>query len=67
MGTAVRRAVEAEDIGDFPLGGAGLARLALWWAVGGVRPHGVTPAWAGACPRKAGGRMGCGSSPDAAG
>ena len=67
MGTAVCLAVEAEDIGDCPRGGAGLAHLAPWRAGGGVRRHGVTPAWAGAGPRRAGGRTGCGSSPEAAG
>src|SRR5262249_20143365 len=67
MVTAVGLAVEAEESGDFPRWGAGLAHLWAWWAVGGMRWHGVTPAWAGGSPRRGGGRTGCGSSPDAAG
>jgi hypothetical protein len=67
MGTAVCRTIEAEDIGDFPRWGAGLAHCCPTWAVGGMRRHGVTPAWAGVGPRRARGRMDCGSSPDAAG
>ena len=67
MGTAVRLAIEAEDIGDFPRWDAGLAPFGLSWAVGGMRPHGITPAWAGVGPRRAGDRTGCGVSPDAAG
>jgi hypothetical protein len=67
MVTAVWLAVEAEDIGAFPRWGAGRAHLYAWWAGGGRRWHGVTPAWAGVDPRRAGGRTGCGSSPEAAG
>ena len=51
MMTAVRLPVEAQDIGDFPRWGAGLAPYGLLWAVGGMRSHGVTPAWAGVGPR----------------
>src|SRR4029434_3581859 len=67
VGTAVGLPIEAEDIGDFPRGGTGLAHLGLSGTGGGVRRHGVTPAWAGAGPRRAGGRRGCGSSRDTAG
>src|SRR4029453_11999082 len=56
MVTAVRLTVEAKDIGDFPRWGAGLAPFGLPWAVSGRRPHGMTPAWAGVGPRRAGGR-----------
>jgi hypothetical protein len=67
MGTAVCLAGEADDIGDVPPGGAGLALCCCWGAGGGGRRHGVTPVEAGPWPRRAGGRTGGGSSPEAAG
>jgi len=67
MGTAGGRPLEAEDIGDFPRGTAGLTHVGPTWAVGGMRRHGGTPAWRGVGPRKADGRTGGGSLPDAAG
>jgi hypothetical protein len=67
MRTAVALPIEAEDLGDFPPWGAGLAQGCRPWAVVGMRRHRATPAWAGVGPRRAGGRMGCGSSPEAGG
>jgi hypothetical protein len=67
MGTAVCLPIEAEDIGDFPRWGTALVQCCRTWAVGGMGRHGVTPAWAGVGPHRAGGRTGCGSSSDAAG
>ena len=67
MGTAVRLTREAEDIGDFPWWGAGLAHFSHPWAVGVMRPHGITPVEEGVGPRRAGGRTGCGVSPDTGG
>jgi hypothetical protein len=67
MVTTVRLPVQAEDSGDFPRWSAGRTPGWLTWAGDGMRSHRVTPAWAGGGPRRAGGRTGCGSSPDAAG
>ena len=67
MVTTVGLPVQADESGDFPRWSAG--RMPGWrtWAGGGRRSHGVTPAWAGVGPRRAGGRTDCGSSPEAAG
>jgi len=67
MGTAGGLPREAEARGAFPRGGIGLASLGLAGPVRGVRPHGGPPAWAGAGPRRAGGRRGGGSSRETAG
>jgi hypothetical protein len=67
MGTAISRPIAAEHSGDFPRWGVGLAHGWRLWASGGMRWHALTPAWAGGAPRRAGGRTGCGSSPDAGG
>src|SRR5262249_40656100 len=66
MDPTVCRAIEAEDISDFPRWSTGLAHGWRTCAVSGMRRHGVTPAWAGVGPHRAGGRTGCGASPDTA-
>jgi len=68
MVTTGRRPVQAEDIGAGPRWSAGRPPGWLPWAGGGGRrSHGGTPAWAGVGPRRAGGRRGCGVSPEAVG
>ena len=60
-------AIKAKDIGAFPRCGAGMAQSGRLWASGGRRWPGMTPAWPGVAPRRAGGRTGCGPSPEAGG
>jgi hypothetical protein len=67
MVTTVRLPVKAEDIGAGPQWSAGRPPGWRTWAGGGMRSHGVTPAWAGVGPRRAGGQRGGGVSPDAVG
>ena len=67
MGTAGGCPREADESGDCPRWSARLAWGCRLWAVSGMRRHGMTLAWAGVGPRRAGGRTGCGAWPEAAG